>query len=101
MIKSDLVTALSEKEDLSEKKALNIINLIFDDFTKALKNEGRIEIRDFGVFTLKKYKAYLGRNPKTGGKITVEAKKNAFFKVGKELKRRVDRKMSASEPHGT
>jgi integration host factor subunit beta len=52
---------------------------------------GRIEIRGFGSFTVKEYEAYQGRNPKTGDKIAVPPKKLPFFKVGKELKERIDR----------
>lgn len=55
-----------------------------------LNNEGRIEIRGFGSFVVKEYKAYTGRNPKTGETIQVKDKKLPFFKVGKELRERVD-----------
>ena len=54
-----------------------------------MKDE-RIEIRGFGSFSVRKYGAYKGRNPKTGKKIAVEPKKLPFFKVGKELKEMVD-----------
>jgi integration host factor subunit beta len=90
MNKSDLIDALSTKEDLSEKNAFEIINLIFDGFTDALKKGGRIEIRGFGSFSVREYAGYTGRNPKTGAKTEVGAKKLPFFKVGKELKERVN-----------
>jgi len=90
MNKSDLLDALSEKENLSEINAFEIINLIFDGFTDALKKGGRIEIRGFGSFSVRKYGGYTGRNPKTGAKTEVGAKKLPFFKVGKELKERVN-----------
>lgn len=90
MNKSDLITALSAKEELTEADASRIINHVFDGFTSALKNGGRIEIRGFGSFSLREYSAYKGRNPKTGEAIAVKPKKGAFFKAGKELKRRVD-----------
>jgi integration host factor subunit beta len=77
---------------LTEKKAIDVVNLVFKGFTNELKKGGRIEIRRFGSFVVKKYGAYTGRNPKTGTKIKVEPKKLPFFKVGKELKDRVDRK---------
>jgi integration host factor subunit beta len=92
MNKSDLIDAISLKENLTEKNASEIINLIFDGFTNALKNGGRIEIRGFGSFTVREYGAYTGRNPKTGDKIKVGTKKLPFFKVGKELKARVNRR---------
>jgi len=90
MNKSDLISALSIKENLTEKNAIEIVNMMFDGFTDALKNGGRIEIRGFGSFTVRKYGAYAGRNPKTGEKVKVGSKKLPFFKVGKELKERVN-----------
>jgi integration host factor subunit beta len=90
MTKSDLITALSAKENLTEVDASRIINLVFDGFTDALKKGGRIEIRGFGSFSVREYDAYTGSNPKTGEKTEVKPKKGAFFKVGRELKKRVD-----------
>jgi len=90
MNKSNLITTLSEKEKLTEKDASRIINLVFDGFTDALKNGGRIEIRGFGSFSVREYDGYKGRNPKTGEIVEVKPKKGAFFKVGKELKKGVD-----------
>jgi integration host factor subunit beta len=91
MKKSDLINTLSEKENLTEKNASAIVNMIFDGFTEELKNGGRIEIRGFGSFSIRKYGAYSGRNPKTGKNIQVKPKRLPFFKVGKELKERVNR----------
>jgi len=90
MNKSDLIKLLSEKENLTEKEATEIINLVFDGFTETLKNNGRIEIRGFGSFSVREYEAYNGRNPKTGKKIAVKPKKLPFFKVGRELKKKAD-----------
>jgi integration host factor subunit beta len=90
MNKSDLIDAISLKENLTDKNASDIVNLIFDGFTGALKNGGRIEIRGFGSFTVRDYGAYTGKNPKTGKKVAVKPKKLPFFKVGRELKVRVD-----------
>jgi len=92
MIKSDLVAALADKKNLTGKQAAEIVDLVFDGFTDTLKNGGRIEIRDFGAFTVRKHEAYKGRNPKTGEYIDVKPKKTPFFKVGKELKKMVDGK---------
>ena len=92
MNKSDLIEALSAKMNVTEKKAIDVVNLIFKGFTEELKKNGRIEIRGFGSFVVKNYGSYTGRNPKTGDKIKVEPKKLPFFKVGKELKARVDNK---------
>lgn len=92
MNKSNLIASLSKKLDLTEKKAIDVVNLVFKGFTDELKKGGRIEIRGFGSFIVKNYEAYTGRNPKTGTKIKVDPKKLPFFKVGKELKDKVDKK---------
>jgi integration host factor subunit beta len=63
---------------------------MFDSMTQELVKGGRIEIRGFGSFVVKDYKSYTGRNPKTGEAIEVKTKKLPFFKVGKELRERVD-----------
>ena len=91
MNKSELVETLSIKNNLTYKKSEQIINLIFDTMSQALIDNDRIEIRGFGSFMVKDYKAYMGRNPKTGEIIQVNEKKLPFFKVGKELRERVDR----------
>ena len=90
MNKSDLIDALAEKENLTEKQAKDTINWIFNGFTDALKKGDRIEIRGFGSYSVKAYKAYAGRNPKTGVVVNVQPKKLPFFKVGKELKEMVN-----------
>ncbi len=92
MNKSGLIEALSKKEGLTEKKAIDVVNLIFKGFTEELRKKGRIEIRGLGSFVVRDYQAYTGRNPKTGKNIKVASKKVPFFKVGKELKERVDGK---------
>jgi integration host factor subunit beta len=92
MNKIDVITALTEKKKLTEKQAMEIVNLMFEGFTNELKNGGRIEIRGFGSFSVKEYKAYRGRNPKTGNIVEVKPKRLPFFKVGKELKDLVDGK---------
>jgi integration host factor subunit beta len=90
MNKSELIASLAKKENLTEINAIKIVNLIFDGFTDTLIKGGRIEIRGFGSFTVRQYGAYTGRNPKTGQNIKVEPKRLPFFKVGRELKKRVD-----------
>jgi integration host factor subunit beta len=90
MKKSDLIAALVDKKNLTEKQAKDIVNLMFKGFINEFKKSGRIEIRGFGSFTVRKYKAYKGRNPKTGNAVDVKPKKMPFFKVGRELKKMVD-----------
>lgn len=91
MNKSELIEALSKRENLTEKKAMDIVNLVFDGFAEELKNDGRIEIRGFGSFVVRSYESYTGRNPKTGSNISVAPKKLPFFKVGKELKEKINK----------
>lgn len=90
MNKSGLIDALSAKENLTEKNSSEIVNMVFDGFTDTLKKGGRIEIRGFGSFSVREYGGYTGRNPKTGVKTQVGEKKLPFFKVGKELRERVN-----------
>ena len=82
MNKSELVEALSEKEDLTKTKAEEVVNLVFSEMTDALVMGDRVEIRGLGSFKVKHHDGYAGRNPK----------KLPFFKCGKELKERVDMK---------
>jgi integration host factor subunit beta len=90
MNKSELVEALANENGLTYKKAEEIVNLIFDSMAETLSDGGRIEIRGFGSFVVKDYKSYTGRNPKTGEVIKVRPKRLPFFKVGKELRERVN-----------
>jgi integration host factor subunit beta len=90
MNKSQLVEALANAKNLPLKKAEEIVSIVFEDMERALINGERVEIRGFGSFKIKQYEGYQGRNPKTGEIINVTPKKLPFFKVGKELKDRVD-----------
>ena len=91
MTKTDLIAALARKEQITEKQAAGIINLLFASFTQTFQKDDRIEIRGFGSFTVRQYETYMGRNPKTGQNVAVRQKKLPFFKPGKELKEMVDR----------
>lgn len=90
MNKSELVEALASNRDLTYKKSEEIVNIIFDTMSETLAKGDRIEVRGFGSFIVKDYKAYMGRNPKTGEIIHVKPKKLPFFKVGKQLRELVD-----------
>ena len=91
MNKIELIQTLKDSNNLSKSEAEAVINLFFDKMTEALAQGDRVEIRGLCSFFVKKYKAYTGRNPKTGEKVKIKPKKLPFFKVGKELKDRVDR----------
>ena len=90
MNKSDLIERIVEGSSLPRKRAEAAVNLVFDSMTAALVKDERIEIRGFGSFVSKHYRARTGRNPRTGATIHVAAKRLPFFKVGKELRERVD-----------
>lgn len=90
MNKSDLIVALAKEADLTQRKSEEIVNLVFETMASALVSGDRIEIRGFGSLMVKRYGAYIGRNPKTGTKIEVEEKALPFFKIGKDLRERVE-----------
>jgi integration host factor subunit beta len=90
MVKSELIEVLASRTDITTAQAEEIINIFFNGITDSLTQEGRVEIRGFGAFTVRKYRAYEGRNPKTGEKISVPEKKLPFWKTGLELRQRVD-----------
>lgn len=90
MNKSELIERLAEKSGINVIQSEEIVNLIYRKMRETMVNGGRIEIRGFGSFVVKEYGSYQGRNPKTGAKIPVPPKKLPFFKVGKELKERID-----------
>jgi integration host factor subunit beta len=92
MNKIDVIKVLAEKKNLTGKQAMEIVDLMFKGFVNELKNGGRIEIRGFGSFNVRKYEAYKGRNPKNGEHVEVKPKRLPFFKVGRELKKMVDGK---------
>ena len=90
MNKSELIEALAEKTNLPIREASSITNTLIDTMSDALARGESIEIRGFGSFVVKEYDSYIGRNPKTGEKIKVAPKKLPFFKVGKDLREKVN-----------
>ena len=90
MNKSILIETLRKETNLTKAQAEQVVELFFDEMSKALAAGDRVEIRGFCSIYVKDYKGYTGRNPKTGEPREVPAKKLPFFKCGKELKERVD-----------
>ena len=90
MNKLDLIQALKDSNNLTRSEAERIASLFFDQIAEALAKGDRVEIRGLCSFFVKNYGGYTGRNPKTGEKVKIASKKLPFFKVGKELKDRVD-----------
>ena len=92
MNKAELATEVSKKAKVSHKVAKVVVDAVFEEMVKALRRGDRVEIRGFGSFVIRNYGSYQGRNPKTGETVSVAPKKLPYFKVGKELKERVDAK---------
>ncbi len=91
MTKSDLIERVAARmPHISKKDTELVVNTIFDSMTDSLRGSDRIEIRGFGSFQVKVREAREGRNPKTGAEVKIPAKRTPFFKVGKELKERID-----------
>jgi integration host factor subunit beta len=90
MTKSDLIDVLCETQKVPKGRAELLVHVIFDSMEASLKRGERIEIRGFGSFEIRNYRPYEGRNPRTGVTVSVRPKRLPFFKVGKELKERVN-----------
>ncbi|MDP6394422.1 MAG: HU family DNA-binding protein [Desulfobacterales bacterium] len=90
MNKLELIKTLKDENGLSMKEATAVVDIFFDEMANSLAKGDRAEIRSLCSFYVKKYKAYTGRNPKTGEKVKIKPKKLPFFKCSKELKERVD-----------
>lgn len=89
--KSELIERVAETTKISKGRSELAVNTIFTAMIDALVQDKGIEIRGFGSFSVRSYKAYEGRNPRTGELVHVEPKKLPFFKVGKELRERVNK----------
>ncbi|HTX41838.1 MAG TPA: HU family DNA-binding protein [Acidobacteriaceae bacterium] len=86
MTKADLVEEVTKLGDLTRRDSEIIVETIFDSVIGALRSGDKIEIRGFGSFRIRQRKPRIGRNPKTGTKVEVPAKKVPYFKPSKELR---------------
>jgi integration host factor subunit beta len=97
--KRDLIEEVAQQYPrFSRRDAEVMVNAVFDSMTDALAKGERIEIRGFGSFIVKQRAAREGRNPRTGELVSVAAKKVPLFKVGKELRLRVDGQADGEAP---
>ena len=88
MNKSDLLRKLKEKRDIFPEEDLeSSINLILHFISRTLQEANRVEIRNFGTFSVRKRAKRLSRNPKTGTSVYVESKKHPYFRASKNLKK--------------
>jgi len=91
MTKSELILHLAEKNPhLYQRDVERIVSTIFEEIANALARGDRVELRGFGAFSVKTRDARTGRNPRTGETVHVARKSVPFFKVGKELRVRLN-----------
>jgi integration host factor subunit beta len=92
MIKSELIAALaSENPHLTQKDIERVVGVILEQMIEALEGGGRVELRGFGVFSVKHRPAHSGRNPRTGVPVAVDKRSVPFFKSGREMRQRLNR----------
>jgi nucleoid DNA-binding protein len=89
--KKEIVKDIADKANLTQLKTKEIVQWTFDAIVETLCEDGRIELRNFGVFEVKRRKARKARNPRTGDPVQVEEKNVVTFKPGKEMEERVGR----------
>ena len=92
MNKSDLINKISNKSDLFSKEDIEkSINSIINLITQSLSSKNRIEVRNFGTFSIRSREERLSRNPKTGTSVLVEAKNHPYFRASKKLKQSLNK----------
>lgn len=104
MTKKDIVRTIAEQLDLPQLRTRELVQKTFDALIEALVREGRVELRNFGIFQIKRREARMARNPRTGEQVPVKAKSVVIFKPGKEMEARVrdldlDREPAPATPH--
>jgi integration host factor subunit beta len=98
MIRSELVQKLCQDfPDLTQREVESVVSAVFDSITDQLSQGGRVELRGFGAFSTRKRDARLGRNPRTGESVQVDAKRVPYFKPGKEMRERLNIQEVTSE----
>ncbi|WP_203310291.1 MULTISPECIES: integration host factor subunit beta [Sphingomonas] len=91
MIRSELIQTLTDQNpELNAKDMETIVTTFFDEITRRLAANGRVELRGFGAFSTRSRDARQGRNPRTGEMVDVDAKRVPYFKPGKEMRARLN-----------
>lgn len=91
MIRSELVQKLcTDFPDLTQREIESVVTALFDNITEQLADGGRVELRGFGAFSTRQRDARIGRNPRTGEAVDVDAKRVPYFKPGKEMRERLN-----------
>ena len=96
MTKAELVEEVAKSSHLTKKDAEVIVQTVLDSIIESLKDGKKVELRGFGSFRLRQRSSRTGRNPKTGEKVKVPAKRIPYFKPGKELKDLINQPSGAS-----
>jgi integration host factor subunit beta len=89
MTKKDMANAIAEEMGLTQGQAKEVVQRVLDGITETLLNDGRIELRNYGVFEVRERKPRKARNPRTGENVSVPAKLVVTFKPGREMEERV------------
>jgi integration host factor subunit beta len=98
MIRSELVQKMCQDfPDLTQREVESVVSAFFDSVGDQLATGGRVELRGFGAFSTRKRDARVGRNPRTGESVEVDAKRVPYFKPGKEMRERLNLKESVGE----
>lgn len=92
MTKKDIVKIISERFDIPHLRAKQLVQYTFDAIIDTLVNEQRLEVRNFGVFQIKKRESRKARNPKTGEQVIIPTRNVVTFKAGKEMEARIKAK---------
>jgi nucleoid DNA-binding protein len=90
MTKKEIARKIAEHSGITQLLALEAVQMVFDGILEALVDEGRIELRNFGVFEVKRRRARKARNPRTGEKLSVPERSVVTFKAGREMEARVN-----------
>ena len=101
MTKAELVEEVARVSDLTKKHSEVIVNTVFESIVDALQKDEKIELRGFGSFRIRQRRSRQGRNPKTGDKVDVPAKRIPYFKPGKELKELINTTSGPGEAAST
>jgi nucleoid DNA-binding protein len=97
MTKKDMAKEIAQAAGITQAQAQDIVQRVFNGIIETLAEKGRIELRNFGVFEVKKRKARQARNPRTGEKVLVPERAVIAFKPGLEMEERV--RQSKKESH--
>lgn len=90
MTKKEIARKIAKQFEITQLLALEVVQMVFDGIIETLMDEGRIELRNFGVFEVRKRRARKARNPRTGESVSVPAKLAVTFKPGREMEQRAN-----------